>query len=276
MGEGVVFVDKEQQPAAVGGAVSTTMAGVKGGNPLSAAQNWAIEMQEVFRVWLGQQSIPVEAAITTGLAALQGGAMGGLVSVLNKDLAGSLESQRGTMALDSNAAKPFLPPEGMIGNPFIQARNFAVLTGVNAGISCVLKRVRGLDDVQNSMAAAFGSGFVFSLVSSSGGPNIPGAVGTGAFFAILQGGIHKLGQMMPKETGGSREEADAFFEKGQSMLRTLGLERYEKNLRKGMITDATLPLLTDSALKEVSIPPGPRLVILDHIERDLELSKRRP
>lgn len=51
--------------------------------------------------------------------------------------------------------------------------------------------------------------------------------------------------MMPKETGGSREEADAFYAKGQSMLRTLGLERYEKNLRKGMITDATLPLLTD-------------------------------
>lgn len=43
-----------------------------------------------------------------------------------------------------------------------------------------------------SMAAAFGSGFIFSLVSSSGGPNIPGAVGTGAFFAILQGGIHKV------------------------------------------------------------------------------------
>ncbi|CAA6664197.1 unnamed protein product [Spirodela intermedia] len=213
-------------------------------------------MQEVFRVWLGQQSIPVEAAITTGLAALQGGAMGP-----------RQRSQQG----------PSRFPRGMIGNPFIQARNFAVLTGVNAGISCVLKRVRGLDDVQNSMAAAFGSGFVFSLVSSSGGPNIPGAVGTGAFFAILQGGIHKLGQMMPKETGGSREEADAFFEKGQSMLRTLGLERYEKNLRKGMITDATLPSsLTGDALKEVSIPPGPRLVILDHIERDLELSKRRP
>ena len=42
------------------------------------------------------------------------------------------------------------------------------------------------------MAAAFGSGFVFSLVSSSGGPSIPGAVGTGALFALLQGGIHKV------------------------------------------------------------------------------------
>lgn len=35
------------------------------------------------------------------------------------------------------------------GGPFVQARNFAVMTGVNAGISCVLKRIRGKEDVQS-------------------------------------------------------------------------------------------------------------------------------
>lgn len=31
----------------------------------------------------------------------------------------------------------------------MQARNFAVMTGVNAGISCVMKRIRGKEDVQS-------------------------------------------------------------------------------------------------------------------------------
>ena len=40
------------------------------------------------------------------------------------------------------------------------------------------------------------------------------------------------------------------------------LQRFEKNFRKGELDDLTLPLLTDSALKEARIPPGPRLRIL--------------
>lgn len=35
------------------------------------------------------------------------------------------------------------------GGPFAQARSFAVMTGVSAGISCVMKRLRGKEDVQN-------------------------------------------------------------------------------------------------------------------------------
>lgn len=43
------------------------------------------------------------------------------------------------------------------------------------------------------MAAAFGSGAMFSLVSGMGGPNqIPSAVSSGAFFALAQGGIYKV------------------------------------------------------------------------------------
>lgn len=33
-----------------------------------------------------------------------------------------------------------------------QARNFAVITGVNAGISCLMKRLRGKEDVQSRWA----------------------------------------------------------------------------------------------------------------------------
>ncbi|KAG6400750.1 hypothetical protein SASPL_137592 [Salvia splendens] len=38
--------------------------------------------------------------------------------------------------------------QALAGGPFVQARNFAVMTGANAGISCVMKRLRGKDDVQ--------------------------------------------------------------------------------------------------------------------------------
>lgn len=30
----------------------------------------------------------------------------------------------------------------------VQARNFAVMTGANAGISCVMRRIRGGEDIQ--------------------------------------------------------------------------------------------------------------------------------
>lgn len=37
-----------------------------------------------------------------------------------------------------------------MGGPVQQARNFAVMTGVNAGVSALMKRVRGKEDVQGS------------------------------------------------------------------------------------------------------------------------------
>ena len=38
--------------------------------------------------------------------------------------------------------------QAFAGGPLVQARNFAVMTGVNAGISCVMKRIRGVEDIQ--------------------------------------------------------------------------------------------------------------------------------
>ena len=64
-----------------------------------------------------------------------------------------------------------------------------------------------------------------------------------------------------KKTG----QEDLAFAHTRHMLFSLGLQRYEKNFQKGQLDDLTLPLLTDSALKEVKIPPGPRLRILQHV-----------
>ncbi|XP_078447479.1 chloroplastic import inner membrane translocase subunit HP30-2-like [Wolffia australiana] len=270
-GGGKALARRDEQREAAGAAFSPPFALLSTASPLAAAQKWITEKQERFQAWMALQPVPVEAAITAGLGAIQGGVLGGLISTLSKDLQ-SEAAKSGAPGMDTGPPNPFLQPEGMAGGPLAQARNFAVLTGVNAGISTAMKRIRGVDDIQNSMAAAFGSGFTFSLVSSPGGPNVASALGTGAFFALIQGGFYKLGEMMPK---GASSSEDIYYNQGRSMLLRLGLDRYEKNFRKGMLTDATLPLLTDSALQDVGIPPGPRLVILDHVRRDPELSKAR-
>ncbi|KAA3475927.1 mitochondrial import inner membrane translocase subunit TIM22-like [Gossypium australe] len=175
-------------------------------NPLQQLQAKFKEVENGFRAWLSKQPLPVEATVVTTTGAAQGAAIGALM-----------------------------------GGPLVQARNFAVMTGVNAGISCVMKRLRGKEDVQSSMAAAFGSGAMFSLVSGMGGPNqAANAVTSGLFFALVQGGLFQLGQKFSQPP-----VEDVNYYRTRSMLNSLGLQNYEKNFKKGLLTDSTLPLLTD-------------------------------
>lgn len=116
-----------------------------------------------------------------------------------------------------------------------------------------------------------GSGAMFSLVSGMGGPNTAANVVTsGLFFALVQGGLFKIGEKFSKPP-----VEDVLYNKTRGMLSSLGLQNYEKNFKKGLLTDNTLPLLTDSALRDVRIPPGPRLIILDRIQRDPALKETR-
>ena len=68
------------------------------------------------------------------------------------------------------AGMPSMMPPTMAGGPIVMARNFAVMTGVNAGISAYLKQKRGVEDVQGTMIASFGSGAAFAVVSKLGLP----------------------------------------------------------------------------------------------------------
>eukprot|EP00249_Psilotum_nudum_P012456 c23796_g1_i1 orf=696-1460(-) len=215
-----------------------------------------------FNAWVRQQSAPVEIAVTTFVNAIQGAALGGLMGVLTADIRSSLPTQPPGMSPQGLAS--LQQAQALAGGPLIQARNFAVMTGVNSGISCAMRRMRGgVEDTQTSVVAAFGSGAMFSLVSGAGGSNVAGnAIMTGVFFAVIQGGMHKLGKVVQPPSD------DMYYINGKSMLQSLGLERYEKNFKKGLLTDSTLHLLNDSALRDVKIPPGPRLLILDHIKRD--------
>ena len=150
------------------------------------------------------------------------------------------------------------------------------MTGVNAGLQCAIKKARGgVEDLAGSMASSFGAGAAFSLVSAVGTPAatagasalLVDAIRTGALFSLLQGGFYQVGTMFGNSGNKAGSEPDVAFQHTHAMLVALGLPQLEKNFRKGQLDDLTLPLLTDSALKEVRIPPGPRLRILHHVQQ---------
>lgn len=239
-------------------------------SPIEQFQAKYKEFQDGFKGWLAKQSLPVEAAVVTATSSAQGALLGALLGTFSSDLSKSLPAPPPGANFDPNVSNAFQQAQALSGGPLFQARNFAVMTGVNAGISCVMKRLRGKEDVQSSMVAAFGSGVMFSLVSGvSGGQNpVAGALQNGLFFAFVQGAIFKFGQNFSQ-----KPVEDIYYVKTRSMLSGLGLQKYEKNFKKGLLTDITLPLLNDSALRDVNIPPGPRLLILDQIKRDPNLKE---
>ncbi|KAK4743443.1 hypothetical protein SAY87_001444 [Trapa incisa] len=235
-------------------------------NPIEQLQVRFKRTEEGFKAWLSKQSLVVEAAVVTATSSLQGAAIGGIMGTITNDVSSTFTPPP-QANLNPQAMASLQQAQALSGGPLVQARNFAVMTGVNAGIACVMKRLRGKEDVQSSMAAAFGSGAMFSLVSGLGGPNqVTNAVTSGLFFALVQGGLYQFGQKFSQPP-----VEDTRYLRTRSMLTGLGLQNYEKNFKKGLLTDNTLPLLTDSALRDVKIPPGPRLLILDHIQRDPEL-----
>eukprot|EP00252_Welwitschia_mirabilis_P010803 TRINITY_DN2432_c0_g1_i2.p1 TRINITY_DN2432_c0_g1~~TRINITY_DN2432_c0_g1_i2.p1 ORF type:complete len:265 (+),score=46.08 TRINITY_DN2432_c0_g1_i2:283-1077(+) len=248
------------------------------GNPIAEIQKKMKEIDERFKTWISKQPAPVEIAVSTITSAVQGAGLGALMGSITSDMSSSFPTQ------PPNQVNPSLKQaQAFTGGPLVQARNFAVMTGVNAGITSAMKRWRGgVEDVQTSMVAAFCSGATFSLVSAGGTNQPANALSSGIFFALIQGGIFKtrrrkrirqlwnsLGQKF------SLPSADEnYYVKTKAMLSKLGLQNYEKNFRKGLLTDRTLPLLNDSALRDVKIPPGPRLLILDHIQSDPDVMWR--
>ncbi|CAM8898294.1 unnamed protein product [Rhodiola kirilowii] len=236
-------------------------------NPIEKIQVKFKEIESGFKCWLSKQSFAVEAAVVTATGAVQGAAIGGIMGTLNSATPVPTPPPGNPQALAS-----LQQAQALAGGPLVQARNFAVMTGVNAGLSSVMKRIRGKEDVESSMVAAFGSGAAFSLVSGMGGPNLAAnVVSSGLFFALIQGALFKVGEKFSKT---AVQTVDPYYARTGSMLSSLGLQQYEKNFKKGLLTDSTLPLLTDSALKDVNIPPGPRLIILDHVHRDPDLKAR--
>ncbi|KAI3836605.1 hypothetical protein MKX03_014009 [Papaver bracteatum] len=157
---------------------------------------------------------------------------------------------------------------GFCSSPMEEARVLDALQATCASITCVMKRIRGKEDVQTRMAEGFGAGAMFRLMTWMGRPYVAAdAVILGVVCALIGGIMFQLDQRHPKPA--------VEYTRTRCMLSNLGLQNYETNFEKGLLTDITMPLLTESALKDVGVPPGPRLLILDNIERDPELQKMR-
>ena len=217
------------------------------------------ETMAAIDTWARKQSPVVECALIGVGGGVQGAFIGGIMGGMSK--------------MDPNQPAPGManPQQSMMMNqsPLIMARNFAVLTGSNAGLTAAIKKMRnGKDDVQGAMMASFGSGAAFSLVSgmanAQGQGVVPGMVSTGVVFALMQGAIYQIGKALGGGEKTPETEAEYVYTKG--MLNTLGLNKYEKAFMKNQLSDRCLPLLNESSLQDCKIPAGPRLLILNHID----------
>jgi len=223
-----------------------------------------------FEGWLKTQSPAIEIGITTATSALQGGVLGYTLGMVNQNLekqAANMPNRPPTMAAGSFS-----------GPPKVLALNLAVFTAVQGGLTLAVKKYRGEVEpsIQTSMIGMLGAGMALSLTTNLGGqPAPPGqvkpttpvgyltdAVRTGVLFAAFNGAFITIGNWFT----GKNSSQDVNYYHTVGMLTALGLEKYESNFRKGLLTDDCLTLLTASALEEVKVPPGPRLKILNYVD----------
>jgi hypothetical protein len=226
-------------------------------NPMAVLLN-PNEAKARFDAWVKKQGDAAEVAATTLGSAAQGVFIGYLL--------GSLSAFDPTN--NPNAAAAGSSPQVSAqlaalqkGGPWGQARNLGVMTGMNAGLSLAIKKARGgKEDVWGSMGAAFGAGVCFSLVSGVPNP-LQAAFTTGVAFAGFNGLFYQIGKAFQGDP-----QKDVEYARATHMLQALGLGKYDSNLKKAQLTDATVMLWNDSALQEARIPPGPRLLILHHLD----------
>lgn len=216
----------------------------------------------------------LDVACSTAIGAGTGGGMGLLFGTVLKN---------GPPTPDGSP-KPAMP--GMpTGGPLVFARNFAVLSGTMRGVSDYIRLYHrnGVEDVYCGVGAGFAGGAVFTVVTNIGQIGKPAlqvgmppppanmqalvisAVQSGAIFAGFQFLAFKIGEQFNGGDSPKKEEEESKYLATFEMLAALELTKYQKNFKKGSLDDRCLPLLSDSALSEVRIPPGPRLLILNQV-----------
>ncbi|XP_076957264.1 chloroplastic import inner membrane translocase subunit HP30-2-like [Bidens hawaiensis] len=115
------------------------------------------EMEYNFKNWLHKQPLAVKAAIT---AIINGAPCFAGLFVVDTILYNPA----------CNNWLPFtVPPiyHKTTQANLIDARNFGVLVGYDNGIQCVMRKTRGKDDIQTSMASGFGVGVLLARNASS-------------------------------------------------------------------------------------------------------------
>jgi len=231
-----------------------------GGNPLALLLN-PNEAKAQLDAWVRRQGDAAEVAATTLGSAAQGVFIGYLLGSLS---AFDPTSNPNAGAGAAGSAPPPVTAQLAAlqkGGPWGQARNLGVMTGMNAGLTLAIKKARGgKEDVWGSMGAAFGAGIAYSLVSGAPNP-AQAALTTGAAFAGFNGLFYQVGKAFQGDPS-----KDAEYARASHMLQALGLGKFDGNIKKAQLTDATVMLWNDLALQEARIPPGPRLLILHHLD----------
>lgn len=89
---------------------------------------WFDEKKKVLTEWVNKQPPSVEVGLAAAGGAVQGGAIGALMATFT------------SMEPPPPPGMPAPPkPPGLQGGPMVLGRNFAVMTGVNAGLTCLIK-----------------------------------------------------------------------------------------------------------------------------------------
>eukprot|EP01026_Neomeris_dumetosa_P025573 TRINITY_DN2103_c0_g1_i4.p2 TRINITY_DN2103_c0_g1~~TRINITY_DN2103_c0_g1_i4.p2 ORF type:complete len:142 (-),score=21.77 TRINITY_DN2103_c0_g1_i4:79-504(-) len=109
--------------------------------------------------WVKAQNPVVEVLATSAMSAGQGGLLGYVMGTISKS----------AMNMSPPGQSPEVSKQMEMmnkGGPLVQARNFAVLLGVQSGLTLAFKKARkGKEDIYNTVGAAAGGGIAFALVS---------------------------------------------------------------------------------------------------------------
>ena len=214
----------------------------------AVVDKWTAGAQE----WMQAQGPGMQVGLITLGGATQGAFLGGVFGAFSQ-MQASLPPPPNATATQLASMKAMQQ-----GGPWGQARNFAVMSGLNAGLNAAFKKFANREDVWTTMTSSLAAGTCYALVAKLPG-GVPGAVSAGAFFALFSGGAYKFSEA----TGGRKKDGEDDLYYTRAMLEGMGLGKYAKNLGKEQVTDDCLPLLTEQALKDCKIPVGPRLQILD-------------
>lgn len=209
--------------------------------------------------WAGvmaSQPPAVEVALAATMGGVQGGALGYLLGQLTKS---SVQQAGAAGAANAGMSQMMAQLQASGGGVWSQTRGLAALCGVSAGMGVALKKWRKKEDVWNQVYSGVGGGAAFTV--ASGNLSTPAIVSTALMLGGINAAFYQIAKMFQPDY------ADNEYEKGQYMLQNLGLVKYAKNLKRGSLVDSTIMLWNDSALQEVRIPPGPRLLILHHIDQ---------
>ncbi|KAI3847217.1 hypothetical protein MKX03_011272 [Papaver bracteatum] len=183
------------------------------------------ELDNRYLNWVSKQSFPVQATVVATSSAIHGAAFGGLLGAV------------GQVAWHV-FPKHSLPFKAFCPSPMVEARTFAAMRSTYASVTFIMKRIRGEEDVQTRMAADFVSGAMCRLVTRMGDPYVAvDAVVVGTICALVGGTVFQVKKPLTHEWRSIREQ--------DASLSNLGLQNYEKNFKKGLLTDITMPLLTE-------------------------------